>query len=242
MNNELVALIVDDEPKVAEVLKTIIEKKVTYHERIVVHTVSSVQEAVKAIENYSPNIVFLDIHMPEENGFELFKYVNKDTFQVVFTTAYEKYAIDAINEYNCLKYLMKPINIADVQNVFDKYKEIEGFQFYYKVVKSNQKRHIVKVEDIVYCKASDNYCEIYLKDQKHLLSKTLKAIEVKLKNKNLVRVNRSYIVNLDKVEYIDKNDNNRVYFKTNAFVNSDLDENEVSVAASAMKGLGAFNL
>ncbi|MEK6451816.1 MULTISPECIES: LytR/AlgR family response regulator transcription factor [Myroides] len=242
MNNELVALIVDDEPKVAEVLKTIIEKKVKYYERIVVHTVSSVQEAVKAIDNYSPNIVFLDIHMPEENGFELFKYVNKDTFQVVFTTAYEKYAIDAINEYNCLKYLMKPINIADVQNVFDKYKEIEGFQFYYKVVKSNQKRHIVKVEDIVYCKASDNYCEIYLKDQKHLLSKTLKAIEVKLKHKNLVRVNRSYIVNLDKVEYIDKNDNNRVYFKANAFVNSDLDENEVSVAASAMKGLAAFNL
>lgn len=241
MNNELVALIVDDEPKVAEVLKTIIEKKVKYNERIVVYIATSVQEAVKLVENYCPDIVFLDVHMPEENGFELFKYVNKDTFQVVFTTAYDQYAIEAINDYNCLKYLMKPISVGAVQAVFDKYQELDGFQFYYKVVKNNQKRHIIKIEDIVYCKASDNYCEIYLKDQKHLISKTLKAIEVKLKHKNLVRINRSYVVNLDKVEYIDKSDN-RIYFKENCFVNKELDENEISVAATAMKELGAFNL
>lgn len=242
MNNELVALIVDDEPKVAEVLKTIIEKKVKYYERINVLVASSVQEAVKLIENYAPDLVFLDIHMPEENGFELFKYVNKDTFQVVFTTAYEQYAIDAINDYSCLKYLLKPMNIADVQSVFDKYKELDGYQFYYKVIKGNQKRYIIKVEDIIYCKAADNYCEVYFRDQKYLISKTLRAVEDKIKHKNFIRVNRSYFVNLDKVKLIDKMNNNLIQFKEGSFANDEMDENEICVAATAMKGLGQFNL
>lgn len=242
MNNELVALIVDDEPKVAEVLKTIIEKKVKYHERINVLVASSVQEAVKLIENYAPDLVFLDIHMPEENGFELFKYVDRDTFHVVFTTAYEQYAIEAINKYGCLKYLLKPMGIKAVQEVFDKYKELDGYQFYYKVIKNNQKRYIIKVEDIVYCKAADNYCEVYLRDQKYLISKTLRAVEEKIKHSSFVRINRSYFVNLDKVQYIDKTNNNFIHFKPNSFINRELDENEVFVAATAMKELGQFNL
>ncbi|KUF39039.1 MAG: LytTR family DNA-binding domain-containing protein [Myroides sp.] len=241
MLNELVVLVVDDEPKVAEVLKTIIEKKVNYQERIIVHTAASVQEAVKQVQAFLPDIVFLDIHMPEEDGFELFNYVDKNTFEVVFTTAYDQYAIEAINKYDCLKYLLKPIGIQDVQNVFDKYKELEGYQYFYKVIKNNQKRYMVRVDDIVYCKAADNYCEIYLKDQKYLISKTLKNVEDKIKHKNFIRVNRSYLVNVDYIDYIDK-ETNIIHFKEIITVNNEETDNVITVAASVMKDLNNLNL
>ena len=241
MMNELVVLVVDDEPKVAEVLKTIIEKKVVYHERIVVHTAHSVQEAVQEVNAILPDIVFLDIHMPEEDGFELFNYVDQSTFEVVFTTAYDQYAIEAINKYDCLKYLLKPIGILDVQNVFDKYKELEGYHYFYKIIKNNQKRYIVRVEDIVYCKAADNYCEIYLKDQKYLVSKTLKNVEDKIKHKNFKRVNRSYLVNVDHIDYIDK-DTNVVCFKEQIIVNHEKVDNVITVASAMMKELNSLNI
>ncbi|EHO06939.1 response regulator transcription factor [Myroides odoratimimus] len=241
MMNELVVLVVDDEPKVAEVLKTIIEKKVVYHERIVVHTAHSVQEAAKEVNAILPDIVFLDIHMPEEDGFELFNYVDKSTFEVVFTTAYDQYAIEAINKYDCLKYLLKPIGIQDVQNVFDKYKELEGYHYFYKIIKNNQKRYIVRVEDIVYCKAADNYCEIYLKDQKYLVSKTLKNVEDKIKHKNFKRVNRSYLVNVDHIDYIDK-DTNVICFKEQMVVNHEEVDNVITVASAMMKELNSLNI
>lgn len=241
MMNELVVLVVDDEPKVAEVLKTIIEKKVVYHERIVVHTAHSVQEAAKEVNAILPDIVFLDIHMPEEYGFELFNYVDQSTFEVVFTTAYDQYAIEAINKYDCLKYLLKPIGIQDVQNVFDKYKELEGYHYFYKIIKNNQKRYIVRVEDIVYCKAADNYCEIYLKDQKYLVSKTLKNVEDKIKHKNFKRVNRSYLVNVDHIDYIDK-DTNVICFKEQMVVNHEEVDNVITVASAMMKELNSLNI
>ncbi|MDM1400963.1 LytR/AlgR family response regulator transcription factor [Myroides odoratimimus] len=241
MMNELVVLVVDDEPKVAEVLKTIIEKKVVYHERIVVYTAHSVQEAVKEVNTILPDIVFLDIHMPEEDGFELFNYVDQSTFEVVFTTAYDQYAIEAINKYDCLKYLLKPIGIQDVQNVFDKYKELEGYHYFYKIIKNNQKRYIVRVEDIVYCKAADNYCEIYLKDQKYLVSKTLKNVEDKIKHKNFKRVNRSYLVNVDHIDYIDK-DTNVICFKEQMVVNHEEVDNVITVASAMMKELNSLNI
>ncbi|WP_025125277.1 LytR/AlgR family response regulator transcription factor [Myroides odoratimimus] len=241
MMNELVVLVVDDEPKVAEVLKTIIEKKVVYHERIVVHTAHSVQEAAKEVNAILPDIVFLDIHMPEEDGFELFNYVDKSTFEVVFTTAYDQYAIEAINKYDCLKYLLKPIGIQDIQNVFDKYKELEGYHYFYKIIKNNQKRYIVRVEDIVYCKAADNYCEIYLKDQKYLVSKTLKNVEDKIKHKNFKRVNRSYLVNVDHIDYIDK-DTNVICFKEQMVVNHEEVDNVITVASAMMKELNSLNI
>ncbi|MDM1327626.1 response regulator transcription factor [Myroides odoratimimus] len=241
MMNELVVLVVDDEPKVAEVLKTIIEKKVVYHERIVVHTAHSVQEAAKEVNAILPDIVFLDIHMPEEDGFELFNYVDQSTFEVVFTTAYDQYAIEAINKYDCLKYLLKPIGIQDVQNVFDKYKELEGYHYFYKIIKNNQKRYILRVEDIVYCKAADNYCEIYLKDQKYLVSKTLKNVEDKIKHKNFKRVNRSYLVNVDHIDYIDK-DTNVICFKEQMVVNHEEVDNVITVASAMMKELNSLNI
>lgn len=241
MTNELVVLIVDDEPKVGELLKIIIEKKVTFDERIVVYTATSVQDAIKCVNVYHPDLVFLDIHMPEENGFELLKQVDVKSFEVVFTTAYEQYAIEAINDYNCMKYLLKPISISDVQSVFDKYSEKSGYQYYYKIVKSNSKRHLVNVSDIVMCKAADNYCEIFLEDSKHLVSKTLRAITEKIQHNNFYRVNRSYFINMHYVSHIDRS-TNKIYFKNSCVVNGAGEQFDITISAAVIKDLAKWNL
>ncbi|MHC5202548.1 LytR/AlgR family response regulator transcription factor [Myroides sp. LJL119] len=240
MINDLVVLIVDDEPKVAEVLKTIIENKIDIEEKISVSCVHCVKDAVKFIDSYLPDLVFLDIHMPQENGLELLKQVDSSSFEVVFTTAYDKYAIQAINEHDCLKYLLKPLSISDVQSVFDKYKEKLGYQYYYKIVKNNSKRHLIRIDDVVFCKAADNYCEIYLVDSKHLVSRTLKAVASRILHKNFRRVNRSYFVNMDYVKHIDRE--NRIEFKSALTQNNIEEEHHVIVAQNAMKDLSKWML
>ncbi|MTG97972.1 response regulator [Myroides albus] len=241
MTNELTILVVDDEPKVGELLKKIIEKKVKYSDKLVVTTVTSVSEAINFVNNDKPDLVFLDIHMPEENGFDFLKQIKDKSFEVVFTTAYEQYAIEAINQYNCLKYLLKPIDVEDVQSVFDKYKEKEGYQEYYKIIKHNLKRHLLKMDDIILCKAADNYCEIYAENTKFLVSKTLRAIESKIKHSNFVRVNRSYLVNMNYVKYIEK-DTNRVFFKEELIDNPECHDIEIIVAATMIRELNKWNL
>lgn len=241
MTNELIVLIVDDEPKVGELLKSIIEKKVKFDDKIVAHTVSSVQEAVKFVNAYHPDLVFLDIQMPEENGFELLKQVDVKCFEVVFTTAHEQYAIEAINNFNCLKYLLKPMAISDVQSVFDKYSERAGYQYYYKIVKNNSKRHLINVSDIVLCKAADNYCEVFLEDAKFLISKTLRAVEGKIQHSNFYRVNRSFLVNMDYVSHIDRT-SNKVFFKNPLSINGAEEEFDIVISATVIKELGKWNL
>ncbi|MEC4114341.1 LytTR family DNA-binding domain-containing protein [Myroides pelagicus] len=241
MTNELLVLVVDDEPKVGELLKKIIEKKVKSDDKLEVHTVTSVSEAVKFVSNYSPDLVFLDIHMPEENGFDFLNQVDKKSFEVVFTTAYDQYAIEAINTHNCLMYLLKPIDLEEVQSAFDKYKEKAGYQYYYKIIKSNSKRILVKVEDIILCKAADNYCEIYVGNTKHLISKTLGAIESKIMHQNFMRLHRSYLVNMDYVSHIEK-ETKKIFFKKDLIGSSECLDLEIIASGNKLKDLNKWNL
>ncbi|MFD0699136.1 LytR/AlgR family response regulator transcription factor [Myroides pelagicus] len=241
MTNELLVLVVDDEPKVGELLKQIIEKKVKFDDKLVVQTVTCVREAVKFVSNYSPDLVFLDIHMPEENGFDFLNQVDKQSFEVVFTTAYDQYAIEAINNHNCLMYLLKPIDLEDVQSAFDKFKEKAGYQYYYKIIKNNSKRHLIKVDDIILCKAADNYCDIYVGETKYLISKTLGAIESKIMHQNFMRLHRSYLVNMDFVSHIERG-TNKVCFKKELVGNSECLDLEIIVTNTKLKDLNKWNL
>ncbi|MDR0229531.1 MAG: LytTR family DNA-binding domain-containing protein [Flavobacteriaceae bacterium] len=238
---ELVILIVDDEPKVAEVLRTMLSKKLKIKEKFSIYTVNSVQEAIVAVDAYCPDLVFLDIQMPDENGLVFLDHYKTYDFEVVFTTAYEQYALEVLNNYPCLHYLLKPISLVDLQEVYDKFLAKEGHRDFIRVVRSNQKRYVVNVKDIVYCKASDNYCEIYLKDQKHLVSRTLGLVSEKLQHNFFHRVTRSYLVNINHVDYIEQK-TNQVFFKEPIVINNEIIENEIIVSANKMKDLKMFNL
>ena len=108
-------IIIDDEKNAREALSKIIERYLNTKIKIL-YAADSVKEGVFAINKYNPDIVFLDIEMPEENGFKLFDYFDIYNFEVIFTTAYKQYAIDAI-KFAALDYLLKPINYIDLRDV-----------------------------------------------------------------------------------------------------------------------------
>lgn len=207
--NNLVLVIIDDEPKAREVLKGYINILFP-NNRFEMILCNSVKEGTLAIETYLPDLVFLDIEMPEASGFELFNKVNKDSFEVVFVTAYSQFLEKSVNEIGCFGYLQKPLEREKLLKIFERYQEKNIQKKYLKLANTLQnKRTLIKLEDVTFCKADDNYCEIYLKNDKtkHILSRTLGDLEKKLPQQLFQRVHRSFIVNMDHVSYFEKDKN-----------------------------------
>lgn len=207
--NNLVLVIIDDEPKAREVLKGYINILFP-NNRFEMILCNSVKEGTLAIETYLPDLVFLDIEMPEANGFELFSKVNKDSFEVVFVTAYSQFLDKSVNEIGCFGYLQKPLEREKLLKIFERYQEKSIQKKYLKLANTLQnKRTLIKLEDVTFCKADDNYCEIYLKNDKtkHILSRTLGDLEKKLPQQLFQRVHRSFIVNMNHVSYFEKDKN-----------------------------------
>jgi len=207
--NNLVLVIIDDEPKAREVLKGYINILFP-NNRFEMILCNSVKEGTLAIETYLPDLVFLDIEMPEANGFELFSKVNKDSFEVVFVTAYSQFLEKSVNEIGCFGYLQKPLEREKLLKIFERYQEKSIQKKYLKLANTLQnKRTLIKLEDVTFCKADDNYCEIYLKNDKtkHILSRTLGDLEKKLPQQLFQRVHRSFIVNMNHVSYFEKDKN-----------------------------------
>lgn len=207
--NNLVLVIIDDEPKAREVLKGYINILFP-NNRFEMVLCNSVKEGVLAIETYLPDLVFLDIEMPEANGFELFNKINKDSFEVVFVTAYSQFLEKSVNEIGCFGYLQKPLEREKLLRIFERYQEKNIQKKYLKLANTLQnKRTLIKLEDVTFCKADDNYCEIYLKNDKtkHILSRTLGDLEKKLPQQLFQRVHRSFIVNMNHVSHFEKDKN-----------------------------------
>lgn len=208
----LVLVIIDDEPKVAEALKGLITKILFPNKGMEVYIAHSVKGGVELIEKHLPDLVFLDIRMPEEVGFELFKQVDLEHTKVVFTTAYAEYAIESINKYGCLGYLLKPVGLDDLQTIFERYKEErdKSKSPYLKFIADGGKRTLVNLEEVLLFKASSNYCELYLKNRKYIIAKTLKEV-LESQDNHIIRVHRSYGVNL---KYISHFTGKSLFFKS----------------------------
>lgn len=214
-------LIIDDELNAREFLEKLLSRYFP-NKFLVVATCDSVDDAVIAIEEYNPEIVFLDIQMPNKNGFELFKSLKKINFEVIFTTAYKDFAIDAI-KCSALDYLLKPINYIDLLDTVKKYEQkkenisqerisllIENLgndssSFNKIALPIDNGFEFIKSSSILYCQADSNYCKIVFVDGKFLiLSKTLKYIEDILPKEIFFRIHKSYLVNLNYIVKFDK--------------------------------------
>jgi two-component system LytT family response regulator len=210
----LKALIVDDEFNARNNLKILIDEFCP--ELKIIGLVESAEEARIIIEKEKPDVVFLDIAMPKEDGFSLLKsYKNRD-FSVVFTTAYNEYALKAFKE-NAIDYLEKPISIDDLRKAVQKVMKVHG---------SNEQRTpaeiselvdeamegkndrisiptrdgyvIIRNTDIIHLEASDNYTMIYLIDgSRHLSSKNIKVYEENLNQEVFFRTHKSHIINVE---------------------------------------------
>ena len=205
------ALIVEDESNSRDILRNYLSK---YCENItVVGEAASIQEALQLINGNEPDLVFLDVEMPYGNAFDLLDQLPDRNFETVFVTAYNQYAMDALNNHAAY-YLMKPINIDELIKAVAYVSEIKTKETALedKVLNAQLPRvegkitlpqqdgfQVLNVADILYCKADDNYTEIHLEKKKILVSKTLKYFEEALSRFPFARIHKSYLVNVNEV-------------------------------------------
>lgn len=217
-------IIIDDEKNARETLEKIIKRYFSNKIQIL-FSADSVKEGVFAINKYNPNLVFLDIEMPEENGFKLFDYFDIYNFEVIFTTAYKQYAIDAI-KFAALDYLLKPINFIDLRDVLTRLEkkqskssnsaQIEAFlsnlnndpgNFNKIALPTLDGYQLEKVNNIVYCQAEENYCKIFTnRNEVILVARTLKNIEELLPDELFFRIHKSHLVNMNYIKSYSKTD------------------------------------
>ncbi|MEI6456495.1 MAG: LytTR family DNA-binding domain-containing protein [bacterium] len=211
-------IIIDDERIARETFQEIIDRYLT--ERLeVCGLAESVKEGAELIRKFDPDIVFLDIEMPVESGFKLFDHFTAYNFEVIFTTAFKQYAIDAI-KFSALDYLLKPINFIDLRealNRFDKKRITNTSQQRIETLISNltvgvdinQKvafptmdgYQMEKLNDITFCEADINYTRIHIFDgRKIMVSRTLKEVEELLSCRYFFRIHKSFLANLNYIK------------------------------------------
>ena len=209
---KLTSIIVEDEETSREILKNYLIK---YCPNVsIVGEASNVEEALVLIRNNPLDLVFLDVEMPYGNAFDLLDKVGDINFETIFVTAYNQYALDALNAHASY-YLMKPISIDELIKAVDYVTEIktkeDELQDQVLVPKTNGVNgkitipqlngfEVINTADILYCKADDNYTEIHLNtNKKKIVSKTLKYFEDVLIDSSFARVHKSYLVNVNEV-------------------------------------------
>ena len=210
------SIIVDDELKSRESLKILIDD---FCEGVVVKAIcQNVTEAMEAIDRFKPDVVFLDIQLQRETGFDLLAKIKNVDFQVIFTTAFSEYAIKAF-KFSAVDYLLKPIDIGELRNALAKVEKrrenasSERLQQLLQNLRSGSASNyklalptadglvFVKVSEILYCEAASNYTEITVADnKKYTVSRTLKEYEDLLSEQNFYRIHHSYLINLDEIK------------------------------------------
>ena len=204
------AIIIDDEKHCIITLKHLLSAFDTIE---VVATTQDSTTAKKLIIEHEPHLVFLDIEMPELNGFDIVNQFESPTFKVIFTTAYDQYALKALR-LNALDYLLKPIDKKDIEIALEKYRnqelilskdQVQNLHLFTNgkmqdtiALSTQQGLLFVKIDDIMYLEADSCYTHIIMNDQtKHLASKTMATFEeVLLDNTLFFRAHKSHIVNL----------------------------------------------
>jgi two-component system LytT family response regulator len=207
----LKAVIIEDESSSREILRNYLAK---YCKNVdVLGEAASVKEGLELLAQTQPDVVFLDVEMPFGNAFDLLDQLPERSFETVFVTAYNSYALEALNNHAAY-YLMKPINIDDliksvsyVTEIKEKENALEDRILKSKLNKAEGKItlpqqdgfQVLNISEILYCKADDNYTEIYLENKKLLVSKTLKYFEEALTDYPFARIHKSYLVNVNEV-------------------------------------------
>ena len=218
------AIIVEDEQMSQQTLTNMVNQFCEDVE--IVAIVDTVQLAVKEINKHKPDFIFLDIELPNQDGFQLFKYFEDPQFDVIFTTAYNEYALNAF-KLSAIDYLLKPINLEElihaislVRKNINKKGALNKLKFLKENLGSNMKKialpcsigyTFVKIEDIIRCEASGSYTTFYLNNQKKIVvSKTLKVFSDFLIDFNFFKINRSNLINLDYLQSYERTKSPRV--------------------------------
>jgi len=212
----ITAIIIDDESRSRDSLR----RKLATHcpDVHVIAEAENAEQGIEAIESASPGIVFLDIEMPRMNGFAMLRQLTKRRFELIFTTAYDHYAIEAIR-FSALDYLIKPIETALLKEAVDRavakretgtpnlrlenllHNLLEEKNANARIaIPSMEGLQFIKTAGIIYLEAESNYTVIYSSTEKRItVTKTLKEFEELLPANTFIRVHHSFIINKDHV-------------------------------------------
>lgn len=205
-------LIIDDERLARQELKKLLQK---YPEIEVADECSNAHEALEKIEQIKPDLIFLDIQMPEMNGFQLLEKLEKVP-QVIFVTAYDEYALKAF-EYNALDYLLKPVQPERLDETIKKVLHDKKTAANFKTnndedfltidnqvfLKDGDKCWFVKLSDVRLFESEGNYVRVYFHNFKPLILKSLNNLEERLHPKQFFRASRKHIINLKWIESVE---------------------------------------
>lgn len=209
-------LIVDDERLAREEVKRALK---IYPEFDVVGEASHVDAALDMIETSAPDVIFLDINMPEKSGFDLLEEL-ATVPEVVFTTAYDQYAVKAF-ELNALDYLVKPLREERFAKAIAKVKQEliakakippEILPMHRKIfIKDGEHCHFIPLSDIYFIESIENYARLYFGKKKAMIKRSLNVLESKLDTTVFFRANRSQIINTTYIKEIHPHFNNRLH-------------------------------
>jgi two-component system, LytTR family, response regulator len=228
MSQVFKAIVIDDEPAARRLMKSLLlEHADTVN---VIDEAGNGREAIKKIEELKPDLIFLDIQMPDLTGFEVLEQLTHKP-NIIFTTAYEQYAIKAFDTFS-IDYLLKPIKEERLQQSIEKLKQfgrlnqsfdISGLQEIIRQlqvpqkatalpIKTGDRITLLKYENIAYLEAQDKYVFIFTTEgQKHLTDQSLTALSEKLPPQ-FYRIQKSYIINKDKIKEMHRHFNGRFLF------------------------------
>ena len=198
------AVIIDDIPEAIEVLSSDI--KIYCNNIDIVGSANGVVSGAKLIKSIQPDLVFLDIQMPDGSGFDLLEILDDTDFKLIFTTASDEFAVKAF-KFSAIDYLLKPIDPDDLVQAVNKIKEQVNPTDRLQLLKANldtpkklalntvDKIHIVDIKDIIRLESNINYTQFYFKDESKLLvTKTLKEFDKLLSEHNFIRVHQSHLI------------------------------------------------
>ena len=228
MNLPFKAIVIDDEPAARRLMKSLLQE----HSQVitVIEEAGNGREAIRKIEELKPDVIFLDIQMPDLTGFEVLEQLEHKP-NIIFTTAYEQYAIRAFENFS-IDYLLKPIKEERLEQSISKLKQfgrlnqsidIPGLQEIIRQlhvpqkatalpIKTGDKITLLRFENIAYLEAQDKYVFIFTIDgQKHLTDQSLTSLTEKLPSQ-FYRIQKSYIINKDKIREMHRHFNSRYLF------------------------------
>lgn len=217
----LKALLIDDEERATDALRLMIEKAVP--EIAQVKVCNDSRRAAEMIHEFQPALVFLDIQMPHLNGFQLLEQMPNKNFKLIFTTAYNEYAIQAIR-FSAFDYLLKPIDVEELQSCVERFlQNNQDYKQQYDLLKNimhniqspsadefrlalptKEGVHYLQPADIIRCEAVGNYTKFFVEGGKtYLISKTLGEYDALLASQHFIRTHKSHLVNKKFISFID---------------------------------------
>lgn len=221
-------LIIDDENRTRDFVKKMID---SFQLDLEVFTDGeNVETGIEAINRIQPDIVFLDIQMPDGTGFDVLNSLETKKFEVIFITAYQEYAIKAI-KFSALDYILKPIDAEElhsailtaIDSVDFKKEDLQYEALENNIQPGNRRKLVLKTQECVYivdlieiirCEADKNYTFFFLNNGKKILvSRTLKDFETMLNGYGFFRIQQSHLINLDYLDRYDKHQGGAIIMK-----------------------------